>query len=231
MTAAMMSRLRPLAVCGTVLIAAALTGCSGDGPIAPAPTAATAERTVLSAAADTAEGAAETGPSIGSFDLPRSLSLTEQAAARQRANELTAAATLYREAALTWPGNGDAWSELARIARHLGDRQEADAAGFVADRLLLYETAELATQRAINQSLKTYLADQEGIADANPVQLGYAAALSQFLEALNAERGLWVPLDERGPTEIQRRDIPAALASAGLVGGYIFFGFLSGPGE
>lgn len=225
MTAAMMSRLRPLAFCGTVVIAAALAGCSGAMPSGPA----TAEGTGLSAASDVPEGGVTTEPSTGSFDLPRSLSLTEQAVARQRANELPAAATLYREAALTWPGNGDAWSELARIARHLGDAQEARAAGFVADRLLLYETAELATQRAINQSLKTYLAEQADVADANPVQLGYATALSQFLDVLHAERGRWVPLDERGPTEIEQRDIPAALASAGLIGGYIFFGFLSEP--
>lgn len=165
----------------------------------------------------------------GTYDLSRSLALTEEAAALQRSNDVSGASALYREAALIWPGNGDAWSELARLSRFRGDPQEAAAAGFVADRLLLYGTSELATQRAMNQSLKLYLHEQSTLDTSNPVQIGYATALSDFLDGLNAQRGVWTPLTERGPTEIERRDIPAAFATLSLIGGYIFFGFLTEP--
>lgn len=157
------------------LLAAAavvLCGCAADGPDVAAPQAAVAA-----------------GPAA--FDREASAHFLAEAQARFSAGDMAGAKDGFEAAALLWPDNLEAWRGLVAVARAQGDRQDEAAAEFVQQRVYLFPTQSLATQREYRVALLTYIDEEEKAADANALQLAYARALADYYAYRYAERGTY----------------------------------------
>ncbi len=135
-----------------------------------------------------------------------------------------AAAPLYRAAGLRWPDNLEAWERLADAERLRGNTAEAEAAEFMVERLRLYPSEELYVQRQVNAALKTYLEEQQALPVRNESTLTYGARLSQFYDALLAERPAYS--SPEGIFNLAPHEIPTAIITGGA--GYVYFSTLGG---
>ncbi len=180
-----------------------LAGCTGLGE--PAPIAEAQPRPLA------------IGNPAG-FDQGASAALLAQAQAAETAGNLTEAIRLYREAGLVWPETLDAWTGLAAAAERTQTLPEAEAAAFVADRLRLYPSDALYTQREVNTALRLFVAEQRGLPEANPAQIAYAERLADFYDHLYAARGPYEPPSD--VVNLQAREIPAVILSFGGLIGY-----------
>ncbi|HET8726412.1 MAG TPA: tetratricopeptide repeat protein [Alphaproteobacteria bacterium] len=156
--------------------------------------------------------AAEAAP----FDRDRSAALLAQARAAEEAGRTADALTHYRDAALAWPDNLEAWRGLGETAT---EPQERAAAAFMIERVTLYPGDALHVQREVNRALDSWIAEQRALPGANPVQIRYAEALSSFYDWGYAARGRYQA--PRPFLNVRARDIPAVIVSAGGLAGYI----------
>ncbi len=166
------------------------------------------------------------GPAPGPapFDADGSDTLLAEARQAAQAGDPATAERLYRESALLWPDRLEAWQSLAEAARRRGDTAEANAAGFMVERLNIYPSDELYVQRQVNIALKGYVSDQQALPDRNPAQIAYAQRLSEFYDDLLAARGVYEP--SRGLFNLAPHEIPTALITGGA--GYLYFSTLGG---
>ena len=172
--------------------------------------------------AGTAHDLASTSASAGEapFDERRSLELVAEADAAAAAGDLGAAADRYRAGALIWPSNVEAWDGLMAVAARQGDEQEIAAASFMAQRVRMFPSDQLAVQRAVTVSLRAYLDEQRGQPDANARQLAYAETWADFNEYLYSRRGAYDPPSDIA--NLRPQEIPAALATG--LGAFIYLG-------
>lgn len=166
---------------------------------------------------------ATSGPASASearFDEQRSLALVAEADAAAAAGDLEAAAERYRAGALLWPSNAEAWDGLTAVAARQGDEAETAAAAFMAQRVRMFPSEDLAVQRAVTVSLRAYLDEQRGQPDANARQLAYAEAWADFNAHLYSRRGAYDPPSDIA--NLRPQEIPAALVTG--LGALIYLG-------
>lgn len=154
------------------------------------------------------------------FDEQRSLQLVAEADAAIAAGDLGGAAERYRAGGLAWPSNVEAWDGLVAVAARQGDEDETAAASFMAQRVRMFPSDELAVQRAVTVSLRAYLDEQRGQPDTNARQLAYAETWADFNEYLYSRRGAYDPPSEIA--NLRPQEIPAALATG--LGALIYLG-------
>ena len=151
----------------------------------------------------------------GGFDIDASAAALELARAAESEGRMSEAEAAYREAAWLWPDNLFAWEGLAAAARSEGDEQTAEAAAFVAERVESFPSQQLYVQRQVNDSLKRYIEERQGLPDANPTSLEFAGRLVSFYDTLYAERGTYTA-PGRDFLNVEVREIPAVIGTGAL---------------
>ncbi len=184
--------------------ALALAACGTDGADAP-PVAAPQENHAVTSA----------------FDQEASSRFLSEAQAEQAAGNLAAAEESYRAAALLWPDHIDAWEGLALAGEARGDVEAKAAAHFVRQRVFLFPTQSLATQREYRVALLAYIEQEEKADDANELQLAYSRALADYYAYRYAERGTYQPPDAEY-FDLRWEDVPAAALTGTLM---LIYGF------
>lgn len=167
------------------------------------------------AAPEAAVAAEEPAP----FDRERAASLLEAGGEAEAAGRTAAALDLYRDAALAWPEDAEAWRRLSAAAAAGGIAAERDAAAFMAERAALYPSDALYVQREIRRALDAWIAEQRATQGGDPVRLDYAQALSDFYGWRYAQRGTYQPL--LPVLNVEWRDLPAVVLSLGGAVGYV----------
>lgn len=167
-------------------------------------------------AAPDGAGPASAGAAVeGDFDEARSEALLAEARAAQEAGRLNAAIDLYRQAALSWPDNRDAWVSLRDLSTEQGMAEDAAAAEFMIGRIDLYPSDQFYVQREVNRALKIWANEAEATPDANATQIAYVRKLSDFYDWRYAMRGGY---DAPRPfLNARAKDIPAVILSGGGV--------------
>ncbi len=184
--------------------ALALAACGSDG--VDAPPAAVPQESHAAASA---------------FDREASSRFLAEAQAERAAGNLAAAEESYRAAALLWPDHIDAWEGLALAGEARGDVEAKAAAHFVRQRVFLFPTQSLATQREYRVALLSYIEQEETSDDANELQLAYARALADYYAYRYAERGTYQPPDTEY-FDLRWEDVPAAALTGTLM---LIYGF------
>lgn len=198
--------------------------------IALLPLAAACAGQTESAPTQMSESAAEpTTVSVETFDRGESEALTAQAVTAAAAGREAEALTLYRQAGLAWPDNRAAWEGLATMAGRQGDGEEEAAARFMIDRLNLYPSEALFVQRDVNLALKRYVVAQEQTQAANPAEITYARALTDFYDSLYAARGDYQEM--RPFLNVETRELPAVIVTGAAAAAYAVTLGMSSSGE
>ncbi|MGP1398013.1 MAG: hypothetical protein ACTS3R_21100 [Inquilinaceae bacterium] len=167
--------------------------------------------------------------SVERFDRGESETLTARAATAAAAGREAEALALYRQAGLAWPDNRAAWEGLATMAGRRGDGAEEAAARFMIDRLNLYPSDALFVQRDVNLALKRYVAAQERTPAANPAEIAYARALTDFYDSLYAARGDYQEM--RPFLNVDTRELPAVVVTGAAAAAYAVTLGMSSSGE
>ena len=149
------------------------------------------------------------------FDIDASAAALELARVAEADGRMNEAEAAYREAAWLWPDNLFAWQGLAAAARSEGDGQTAEAAAFVAERVETFPSQQVYVQRQVNDALKRYIEERQGLPDANPTTLEFAGRLVTFYDTLYAERGTYTP-PGRDFLNVEAREIPAVIGTGAL---------------
>lgn len=163
------------------------------------------------------------------FDRGDSEALVSQAATASAAGREAEALALYRRAGLAWPDNSAAWEGLAMVAGRQGNGEEEAAARFMIDRLALYPSDALFVQRDVNLALKRHVTAQEQTQAANPAEIAYARALTDFYDSLYAARGEYREM--RPFLNVETRELPAVIVTGAAAAAYAVTLGMSSSGE
>jgi hypothetical protein len=186
----------------TPLVLLALAACAAEPPQAALPPL------VLQDAA---------APGQAGFDQSRGEALLAQAKAAEARNPAQAK-DLYRQAGLAWPDLTDAWDGLRRVALKQNDMPEAQAAGFMSERVKLYPGTAIASQREVNMAVQAYVRAQTQQPTDGPQQLAYAKRLGEYYDAQYARAGFYTREKDIG--NIEAHDLPGVVLMGGGIGGY-----------